>query len=110
MNFASLDPLPHADPLHGHLQHEILPQQGVSPHSPDLRAFQSACSRNVALYEEKHGGVQRIGKFSPAHHDPLDQALFAGNGMFRDVFGARQHALKTISFSSNQGRRRRRWS
>ncbi len=34
------------------------------------------------------------------------EALFVGNDMFRDVFGAKQLDLKTIYFSSNQGRNR----
>lgn len=32
------------------------------------------------------------------------EALFVGNDMFRDVYGAKQLDLKTIYFSSNQGR------
>lgn len=35
--------------------------------------------------------------------EPWD-ALFVGNDMFRDVYGAKQIDLKTIYFSSNQGR------
>ncbi|WP_243357869.1 HAD family hydrolase [Fundidesulfovibrio terrae] len=31
--------------------------------------------------------------------------LFVGNDMYRDVYGARQMGLKTIFFSSNQGRK-----
>ncbi len=37
--------------------------------------------------------------------EPCD-ALFVGNDMFRDVYGAKQLGLKTIYFSSNQGRNR----
>jgi len=37
--------------------------------------------------------------------EPCD-ALFVGNDMFRDVYGAKQLDLKTIFFSSNQGRNR----
>jgi len=35
--------------------------------------------------------------------EPCD-ALFVGNDMFRDVYGAKQLDLRTIYFSSNQGR------
>jgi len=37
--------------------------------------------------------------------EPRD-ALFVGNDMFRDVYGAKQLDLRTIYFSSNQGRNR----
>ncbi|WP_353117889.1 HAD family hydrolase [Nitratidesulfovibrio sp.] len=37
--------------------------------------------------------------------EPCD-ALFVGNDMFRDVYGAKQIDMKTIYFSSNQGRKR----
>jgi len=32
-----------------------------------------------------------------------ENVLFVGNDMFRDVYGAKQHGLKTVFFSSNQG-------
>jgi putative hydrolase of the HAD superfamily len=37
--------------------------------------------------------------------DP-ENVLFVGNDMFRDVYGARQHGIKTVFFSSNQGSKR----
>lgn len=33
------------------------------------------------------------------------EALFVGNDMYRDVFGARRLGIKTVFFASNQGRR-----
>ncbi len=35
-----------------------------------------------------------------------ENVLFVGNDMFRDVYGARQHGIKTVFFSSNQGSKR----
>lgn len=95
MNFAYLGHLPHADPLHGYLQHEILPQLGVPSHALEFRVFQSACSRNVYLYEEKRSGVRLIGKFYPAHHDPLGQALRTGQTEFSNL-----DFLRSIGFAS----------
>jgi putative hydrolase of the HAD superfamily len=34
-----------------------------------------------------------------------DEALFVGNDMYRDVFGAGRLGIKTVFFASNQGRR-----
>jgi len=34
-----------------------------------------------------------------------EDVLFVGNDMFRDVYGARQAGIKTVFFSSNQGRK-----
>ncbi|MBF0530454.1 MAG: HAD family hydrolase [Deltaproteobacteria bacterium] len=34
-----------------------------------------------------------------------EQALFVGNDMYHDVFGAKQLGLKTVFFSSNQGKK-----
>jgi putative hydrolase of the HAD superfamily len=34
-----------------------------------------------------------------------DNVLFVGNDMFRDVYGAKQLGIKTVFFSSNQGRK-----
>ena len=34
-----------------------------------------------------------------------ENILFVGNDMFRDVYGARQLGIKTVFFSSNQGRK-----
>jgi putative hydrolase of the HAD superfamily len=34
-----------------------------------------------------------------------NEALFVGNDMYRDVFGAEQMGIKTVFFASNQGRR-----
>ncbi len=31
--------------------------------------------------------------------------LFVGNDMYRDIYGAREHGMKTVFFSSNQGRK-----
>ena len=31
--------------------------------------------------------------------------LFVGNDMFRDMYAAKQHGLRTVFFSSNQGRK-----
>jgi putative hydrolase of the HAD superfamily len=33
-----------------------------------------------------------------------DEALFVGNDMYRDIFGAQEIGLKTVFFKSNQGR------
>ena len=85
MNFAYLGHLPHADPLHGYLQQEILPQLGVSPNNAEFRVFQSACSRNVYLYEEKHSGRRLIGKFYPTHHGHLGQSLGTGRTEFNNL-------------------------
>ena len=32
-----------------------------------------------------------------------ENVLFVGNDMFRDVYAAQQHGIKTVFFSSNQG-------
>lgn len=51
---------------------------------PDRRLFETALSRlGVAPWE----------------------AVFVGNDMYRDVYGARQLGMKTVLFASNQGRR-----
>jgi putative hydrolase of the HAD superfamily len=34
-----------------------------------------------------------------------EEVLFVGNDMYRDIFGARRMGMKTVFFSSNQGRR-----
>ena len=34
-----------------------------------------------------------------------ENVLFVGNDMFRDVYAAKQHGIKTVFFSSNQGRK-----
>lgn len=57
--------LDHLDPLHGYLKDHIVPQLGVDSEGVEFRVFQSACSRNVFLYEEKHSGVRLVGKFYP---------------------------------------------
>jgi len=36
---------------------------------------------------------------------PPENVLFVGNDMYRDVYGAQQFGLKTLYFSSNQGRK-----
>jgi len=33
-----------------------------------------------------------------------EEVLFVGNDMYRDVFGARQMGIRTVFFTSNQGR------
>ena len=85
MNYAYLGHLPHADPLHGYLQHDILPQLGVPPHNTEFRVFQSAYSSNVYLYEETHSRRRLIGKFYPAHHDHLGQSLGTGRIEFNNL-------------------------
>lgn len=57
--------LDHRDPLHDYLKDHIVPQLGVGSAGVEFRVFQSACSRNVYLYEEKHSGVRLVGKFYP---------------------------------------------
>lgn len=37
---------------------------------------------------------------------PPENVLFVGNDMYRDVFGAKRMGLKTVFFSSNQGRKK----
>jgi putative hydrolase of the HAD superfamily len=34
-----------------------------------------------------------------------EEVIFVGNDMYRDIFGSRQLGMKTVFFSSNQGRR-----
>ena len=55
--------LDHHDPLHGYLREHIVPQLGVERWDMEFRVFQSACSRNVYLYEEKHSNARLVGKF-----------------------------------------------
>jgi hypothetical protein len=57
--------LDHHDPLHGYLRDHIVPQLGFGPADMEFRVFQSACSRNVYLYEEKHSKARLVGKFYP---------------------------------------------
>lgn len=57
--------LDHNDPLHGYLRDDIVAQLGVVSADLDFRVFQSACSRNVYLYEEKHSNARLVGKFHP---------------------------------------------
>ena len=85
MNFGYLGHLTHSDPLYGYLQHEIMPQLGVSANGAGFRVFQSACSRNVYLYEEKRSGVRLIGKFYPMHHDSNGQALKTGQTEYNNL-------------------------
>jgi putative hydrolase of the HAD superfamily len=35
---------------------------------------------------------------------PPENVLFVGNDMYRDIYGAKQFGMKTVFFSSNQGR------
>ena len=35
----------------------------------------------------------------------LKDVIFVGNDMYRDIFGARRLGMKTVFFSSNQGRK-----
>jgi len=58
-----LGELPREDPLHGYLQRYITPQLGFASPDACFRVFQFAYSRNVYLYEEKHGGPKLVGKF-----------------------------------------------
>ena len=44
--------LEHHDPLRAYLRHQIIPQLGLEPGRAEFRVFQSACSRDVFLYEE----------------------------------------------------------
>ncbi|MCX5876000.1 MAG: HAD family hydrolase [Deltaproteobacteria bacterium] len=37
---------------------------------------------------------------------PPENVLFVGNDMYRDVFGAKQVGMKTVFYSSNQGRKK----
>lgn len=53
------------DPLHGYLRDHIVPQLGVGSSHVEFRVFQSACSRNVYLYEERHSGARLVAKFYP---------------------------------------------
>jgi hypothetical protein len=57
--------LDYRDPLHGYLRDHIVPQLGFGPAHVEFRVFQSACSRNVYLYEEKHSNAGLVGKFYP---------------------------------------------
>ncbi|MBF0549079.1 MAG: aminoglycoside phosphotransferase family protein [Deltaproteobacteria bacterium] len=61
----SLGHLDHHDPLHGYLRDHIVSQLGVGPEHVEFSVFQSACSRNVYLYEEKYSKVRFVGKFYP---------------------------------------------
>ncbi|MBF0495460.1 MAG: aminoglycoside phosphotransferase family protein [Deltaproteobacteria bacterium] len=61
----SLGHLDHHDPLHRYLRDHIVSQLGVGPENVEFRVFQSACSRNVYLYEEKYSNVRLVGKFYP---------------------------------------------
>ncbi|MFH0823948.1 MAG: HAD family hydrolase [Pseudomonadota bacterium] len=36
---------------------------------------------------------------------PPENVLFVGNDMYRDIYGAKQFGMKTVFFSSNQGRK-----
>jgi putative hydrolase of the HAD superfamily len=36
---------------------------------------------------------------------PPENVLFVGNDMYRDIYGAQQFGMKTVFFSSNQGRK-----
>ncbi|MCX5873879.1 MAG: HAD family hydrolase [Deltaproteobacteria bacterium] len=36
---------------------------------------------------------------------PPENVIFVGNDMYRDVYGAKQFGMKTVFFSSNQGRK-----
>jgi putative hydrolase of the HAD superfamily len=38
-----------------------------------------------------------------------ENILFVGNDMYRDVYGAKQFDMKTVFFSSNQGRKTAKW-
>jgi putative hydrolase of the HAD superfamily len=37
---------------------------------------------------------------------PPEQVIFVGNDMYHDVYGAQQFGMKTVFFSSNQGRKK----
>ncbi len=55
--------LPHHDPLHGYLQHDIQPQiTGVSDRAK-YRVYQMNASNDVYLYEDKFSGARVVGKF-----------------------------------------------
>jgi len=53
------------DPLHAYLRDHILPQLAPWREHAEFRVFQSVCSRDVYLYEERGSGVRMIGKFYP---------------------------------------------
>lgn len=53
------------DPLNRYLRDNIISQLGVGLADVEFRVFQSACSRNVYLYEEKHCHARLVGKFHP---------------------------------------------
>ena len=36
---------------------------------------------------------------------PAENALYVGNDMYRDIFGAREVGMKTVLFDSDQGAR-----
>ena len=58
--------LGHHDPLYRYLRADIVPQLGVRPKNvTGFRVSQSACSRNVYLYEERSSHARLVGKFYP---------------------------------------------
>jgi aminoglycoside phosphotransferase (APT) family kinase protein len=87
MNFRYLGQLPQGDPLYGYLQHEIMPQLNVRPRDPGFRVFQSACSKDVYLYEEKRSGARVIGKFYPRRQGATAQET--GRREYNNLFHLR---------------------
>ena len=57
--------LDYHDPLHGYLRDHIIPQLGIGLPDVEFRVFQSTCSHNVYLYEERHSKTRLVGKFYP---------------------------------------------
>ncbi|MDH4100103.1 MAG: aminoglycoside phosphotransferase family protein [Nitrospirota bacterium] len=55
--------LSHNDPLHGYLNHEIMPQMGIHGANADFRVFGLQASNHVYLYEDSRSGVRVVGKF-----------------------------------------------
>ena len=99
--------LDHQDPLHGYLRDQILPQLGVESAHAEFRVFQSACSRDVFLYEEKHSNARLVGKFYPpkfdsGHHPQTGEAEFSNLLYLRGLgFDSWPHyVVKPLGFNS----------
>lgn len=57
------------DHLYRYLLDQILPQLGVHSPNATFRVFQSSCSHDVYLYEEKFSGLRVVGKFHQPHQN-----------------------------------------
>ncbi|HWR04034.1 MAG TPA: HAD family hydrolase, partial [Humidesulfovibrio sp.] len=75
---------------------------------PELRALDLAGYFNPIIVSGDYGFRKPDARIFRAALNGLGleprEALFVGNDMFRDVYGAKQLDLKTIYFASNQGR------